>query len=234
MFLILAVLFCFFPFQKLIGDHFRVNVKKNGDYFEVGDHFRVGIVSGSVQILLPLRAFSFPFLLFLILSFCFLLQASNSNFCTFRAFLCWNHSIAFLQPFLSFFHGFHRLELHFFSCSSLFLIALLFVASWRLLQESIYLLYFWTNTTCSFFLSIFCFGFGHQEIEPFSQGTLVNIGFGMEGVIESCGNLIPQFSSLRVPLSGLRKIWSPYLSQKWCVMFICPLHCAGRGNQGLF
>ena len=64
---------------------------------------------------------------------------------------------------------------------------------------SIYLLYFWTNTTCSFFLFVFCFEFGHQEIEPFSQGTLVNIGFGIEGVIESCGNLIPQFSSQRSP-----------------------------------
>ena len=129
MFLILAVLFCFFPFQKLIGDHFRVNAKKNGDHFGVGDHFRVGIISGSVQILLSLRAFSFQFLLFLILSFSFLLQASNSTFCTFPAFLCWNHSIAFLHPFLSFFHGFHFLELHFFSCSFLFLMALLFVAS---------------------------------------------------------------------------------------------------------
>ena len=147
-------------------------------------------------------------------SLCFLLQASNSTFCTFPAFLCWNHSIAFLHPFLSFFHGFHFLELHFFSCSFLFLMALLFVASWRLLQESIYLLYFWTNTTCSFFLFVFCFEFGHQDIEPFSQGALVNIGFEIEGVIESCGNLIPQFSSLSVPLSGLRKIWSPYLSQK--------------------
>ena len=174
----------------------------------------LGIILGSVQILLPLRAFSFQFLPFLILSVCFLLQVSDSTFCTFPAFLCWNHSTTFLHPFLSFFHGFHFLELHFFSCSFLFLMALLFVASWRLLQESIYLLYFWTNTTCSFFVFVFCFEFGHQEIEPFFQGTLVNIGFEIEAVIESCGSLIPQFSSLSVPLSRLRKIWCPYLSQK--------------------
>ena len=101
---------------------------------------KMGIISGSVQILLPLRAFPFQFLPFLILSGCFLLQASHNTFCTFPAFLCWNHSIAFLHPFLSFFHGFHLLELQFFSCSFLFLMALHFVASWRLLQESIYLI----------------------------------------------------------------------------------------------
>ena len=62
----------------------------------------LGIISGSVQILLPLRAFPFQFLPFLILSVCFLLQASDSTFCTFPAFLCWNHSTTFLHPFLSF------------------------------------------------------------------------------------------------------------------------------------
>ena len=39
------------PFQELIGDHFGVDVKRNGD------HFWVGIISGAVQITI---LFSFP------------------------------------------------------------------------------------------------------------------------------------------------------------------------------
>ena len=40
------------PFQKLIGDHFGGDVKRNGDHFgvgQVGDHFGAGIIEDAVQ-----------------------------------------------------------------------------------------------------------------------------------------------------------------------------------------
>ena len=85
----------------------------------------------------------------------------------FPAFLCWN------LPVLSFSIAFNHISsavgFSFWRLCFLLPVQDLFwtssSSSRQLLLQSIYRLYFWTNTTCSFFLLMFCFVFRQKKFK---------------------------------------------------------------------